>query len=366
MSGRIRTIKPELLEDAITASLTDSAFRVFIGMILLADDYGNLRAETKWIDGQVYWSAVPELAVEESCKELMRPYGESQAVLVTFYRVRGQAYAHINGWSKHQKVQHPGKPRVPGPAERDDRASHETLKKPRESLTPDLRPPTSDHDPEGESAREARPFPAVGSDDSERPSEVRLKSTPPPPAADRGAPPDDDSTPWRGPKHRALAEAIRSRPVFSLLDPDRVAAAIRERLMFATTPPKFEHVLHAIARCAAHVDGLGLSAERLQRKLFSYVDRAGPEDAPSSVGADQPDKPKGPGYKEFPAEPAPPMTPERRQNVARAAAIIAGVGKGPPGGLRAPPAAPTEAELRDKARADQARLAELERAAGGK
>jgi two-component system sensor histidine kinase BaeS len=37
MSGRIRTIKPELLDDERTATLSDAAFRLFIGLILLAD-----------------------------------------------------------------------------------------------------------------------------------------------------------------------------------------------------------------------------------------------------------------------------------------------------------------------------------------
>jgi hypothetical protein len=140
VSGRIRTIKPELLEDAVTAGLSDPAFRVFIGMILLADDYGNLRAEAKYLEGQIYWSAIPEKSVRDSCGEL-----ES---LVTFYRVRGQLYAHIKGWDKHQKVQHPGKPRVPNVTEKDSGESHE-------SLTPDLRPPTSDHDPDRQHAPEA-------------------------------------------------------------------------------------------------------------------------------------------------------------------------------------------------------------------
>ncbi len=156
MSGRIRTIKPELLEDAIIAGLSDSAFRVFVGMIVLADDYGNLRAEHGWLRGQIYWSAKPAKTVEGSCAELGRPYGDSQAVLVTYYSVRGQFYAHINGWSKHQKVQHPGKPRVPGPELRDDGESHETLSKIPESLTPDLRPPTSDLDHDRKAPLEPR------------------------------------------------------------------------------------------------------------------------------------------------------------------------------------------------------------------
>ena len=160
MSGRIRSIKPELLEDAKTAGLSDSAFRIFIGMILLADDYGNLRAEAKYLEGQIYWTAVPEKGVKVSCKEL--------ETLVSFYEVRGQLYAHIKGWSKHQKVQHAGKPRVPAPSENDSGDPHETLTKVPETLTPDLRPPTSDHRPPSEG--------------SSRDSHAKLKSIPPPPS----------------------------------------------------------------------------------------------------------------------------------------------------------------------------------------
>jgi hypothetical protein len=139
MAGRIRTIKPELLEDEKTAGLSDSASRVFIGMILLADDYGNLRAEPKYLEGQIYWSVVPETSVKVSLKSL--------ETLCTYYTVRGQLYAHINGWEKHQRVQHPGKPRVPGPSERDSGESPEIIGESHESLAPDLRPPTSDHRP---------------------------------------------------------------------------------------------------------------------------------------------------------------------------------------------------------------------------
>lgn len=44
MAGRIRSMKPEILDDAIIAGLTDAAFRLFIAMIMVADDHGNLRA----------------------------------------------------------------------------------------------------------------------------------------------------------------------------------------------------------------------------------------------------------------------------------------------------------------------------------
>ncbi len=137
MSGRIRSIKPELLDDAVTAGLSDMAFRIFVSAIVLADDYGRLRAEPGWLMGQIYWTRT--LVVEEFTEAL-----KALDPLVQFYQVNGQRYAVIRNWSKHQKVSHPGKPRVPPP--------EETLAKPSggspEALVPDLRSPISDPDPD--------------------------------------------------------------------------------------------------------------------------------------------------------------------------------------------------------------------------
>jgi hypothetical protein len=111
MAGRIRTIKPELMEDANTAGLSHAAFRLFVGMILLADDHGNLRAAPRWLEGQVFhgW----ELGdLDGNIAGLLAEIGRR---LVTFYTVDGQPYAHLNGWTKHQRIDNAGKPRVPPP-----------------------------------------------------------------------------------------------------------------------------------------------------------------------------------------------------------------------------------------------------------
>ncbi len=104
-SGRARTIKPELLEDAITAGLSDTAFRLFIACIVSADDHGNFRGEVKRLEKDVYWSAIPERSVAKALTEL--------TPLVQFYVVRGQFYGHIKNWEKHQYIQRRGTPRVP-------------------------------------------------------------------------------------------------------------------------------------------------------------------------------------------------------------------------------------------------------------
>jgi len=106
--ARIRTIKPELLEDERTALLTHLEWRLFVSLLLLADDYGNFRAAPGRVKGTALW-AFPDVDVASALRAL-DAYG-----LLELYEVDGQAYGHISGWSKHQKVDHPGKPTCPGP-----------------------------------------------------------------------------------------------------------------------------------------------------------------------------------------------------------------------------------------------------------
>ena len=109
MSGRIRTIKPELLEDEKVAALSDDEFRLFIGLLLVADDYGNFRANPTWLRGQVFWAREPSRDTRETLASL------SDVGLVVLYEVSAQHYGHICGWSKHQKIDRPSKPKIPGP-----------------------------------------------------------------------------------------------------------------------------------------------------------------------------------------------------------------------------------------------------------
>lgn len=148
MSGRIRTIKPELLDDAITAGLTDMAFRLFVSSIVLADDYGRLRAEPSWLMGQIYWArSIQTEDFLEAIKEL--------GPLVRFYEIKGQRYAAIRNWEKHQKISHRSKPRVPAPPEDLANDSGD----PPESLRPDLRPTTNDQRPTTTTAPPSRAEP---------------------------------------------------------------------------------------------------------------------------------------------------------------------------------------------------------------
>lgn len=152
---RIRSIKPEILEDEKTAGLSDTALRIYVSTFVLADDHGNLRASSKFIEKQVFWSRDPAVPFPVAWAEL------TSCGLIREYVVDGQRYAHIHNWDKHQKIDHPSKPKVPLPPEEsgqytqcvpDSRDSRETLASPRETLEMDL---DQDQEGKGNGSREA-------------------------------------------------------------------------------------------------------------------------------------------------------------------------------------------------------------------
>jgi hypothetical protein len=159
MAGRIRSIKPEILDDEKTAALSHLEWRLFVSLWLIADDYGNLRGDAGYVMGQTLWST------GESRENVAKALETLATVsLLSGYSVRGQTYYHITGWSKHQKVDKPGKPRMPGPNDTDSVSIRtpatdsreprdglaESSRESRESLAPDLRPPTNDPDQDPE------------------------------------------------------------------------------------------------------------------------------------------------------------------------------------------------------------------------
>lgn len=118
MAGRIRSIKPEMLEDVRTAELSDGAFRLFIGSLLLADDEGRLRADVRYLAGQIFWGT-PEgsTCTREQVASARRALVE--ASIMVLYTVRGQEYALLRTFKKHQKIDRPSGPKCPGPDEAD-------------------------------------------------------------------------------------------------------------------------------------------------------------------------------------------------------------------------------------------------------
>jgi hypothetical protein len=103
---RIRTIKPEWLDDEALVLASAEARVLSIALILLADDYGNGRANQAVLAGRVFPGKNPDI-LANALAEL------ATGRFVRVYEVDGQRYFSIRNWAKHQRVDKPGKPQVP-------------------------------------------------------------------------------------------------------------------------------------------------------------------------------------------------------------------------------------------------------------
>jgi hypothetical protein len=196
VTGRIRSIKPEILEDEKTAGLPHEAWRVFVSLFLVVDDYGNCRANPVFLEGQTLWG----MPSDDFGANLARLSRES---LITLYAVRGQAYLHITNWEKHQKVDHPGKPRVPGPEEGEIVLFINSSREPRENLATLSRLiPTSDQDQDPEEDQELGPT----RDASAAPHEPAQASAPVEPVATPEPEPSATPKPSRRKPKRPIPE----------------------------------------------------------------------------------------------------------------------------------------------------------------
>lgn len=163
MSGRIRTIKPEWLEDEVMASASSDARVLSIALILMADDYGNGRCHQITMAARVFPVSGNSLeSLQSSSERFLAALSELEAMrFVGLYGDERQHYFTIRNWDRHQKVNHPGKPLVPSPPEgfwELSREPQENLQSDSggflESLLPDRRPTTDDRRPGKDLARE--------------------------------------------------------------------------------------------------------------------------------------------------------------------------------------------------------------------
>ncbi|END3472173.1 hypothetical protein ABL142_000946 [Salmonella enterica] len=116
--ARIRTIKPEFWTDEKIVECSFEARLMFIGMLNFADDKGNLVRSPKRIKMQIF--PADTIDCEPLIKEL------SGAGLISEYSVSGAGYIHINGFSKHQKINRPSATTIPTPEEVADNSRKPT------------------------------------------------------------------------------------------------------------------------------------------------------------------------------------------------------------------------------------------------
>lgn len=122
MSGRIRSIKPEWLEDERMALASDAARVLSIALILCADDEGRGVANPTLLGAKAF--PVNPQQLQPALTEL-RPW------FVRLYRARGQTFFEVTNWKKHQRIDRPTKSRLPKPEEGELLGSDsETLRDP--------------------------------------------------------------------------------------------------------------------------------------------------------------------------------------------------------------------------------------------
>jgi hypothetical protein len=115
MAGRIRTIKPDLLDQERFAQLTDAGVRLFTGCLALVDDAGVCPAGPTYLGGRIFYARPRSpISIGKLLAELER------ARLVDLFVVDLAHYLAIIGWAEkgaptYQRIDKPQASRFPLP-----------------------------------------------------------------------------------------------------------------------------------------------------------------------------------------------------------------------------------------------------------
>ena len=107
MSGRIRSIKPEILSDRKAAKLSHAAWRLWVSCWVQADDEGRLPADPDQLRARVFWGCAADIML---CLTELQ-----DARLIEPYTVNGDIYIAIPNFRKHQKINRPSGAKYPAP-----------------------------------------------------------------------------------------------------------------------------------------------------------------------------------------------------------------------------------------------------------
>lgn len=106
--ARIRTVKPEFWSDSKTGMLSDFTTKLFLGMLNFCDDMGVIEYNPSQLRAQIF----PYRPVKTADK-IKTAISKDLRCLVELFAYKGKSYIKINGFEKHQKVDHPAKPNIP-------------------------------------------------------------------------------------------------------------------------------------------------------------------------------------------------------------------------------------------------------------
>ncbi|MES1993159.1 MAG: hypothetical protein V4457_06035 [Pseudomonadota bacterium] len=104
--ARIRTIKPEFWVDEKIGECSTNARLLFIASWSFADDKGSLERSAKQLKAQAF----PYDTID--CEPLVQELLDA-GLLIEYSGGDGKIYLHVNHFSEHQRIDKPGKPRVP-------------------------------------------------------------------------------------------------------------------------------------------------------------------------------------------------------------------------------------------------------------
>lgn len=106
--ARIRTIKPEFWSDEKTGKLSAFATKLFLGMLTFSDDYGVIEFNSSQLRARIFPYNNGSLT-----KRIEAIIHQELSVLVRQFVYNDKKFLQITNFSKHQRIDHPGKTTVP-------------------------------------------------------------------------------------------------------------------------------------------------------------------------------------------------------------------------------------------------------------
>ena len=108
---RIRTLKPEHRQHRKIGPLSDRAYRLWVSMILEADDQGRFVCDAAHLR-VVTWGYHPRTTIASVEAEIQTLAATG---MVTLYGVAGTRYAVFPSWADHQRIEYPTPSKLPNP-----------------------------------------------------------------------------------------------------------------------------------------------------------------------------------------------------------------------------------------------------------
>ena len=140
--ARIRTVKPELVDDETLGRCSREARLLDVWLTTQADDAGRQRGAVALVRSRCF-----PYDADVSLEDVDRWLDELVAIgRIRRYTAAGEAFVDRPGWHNEQKVDHPSPSRLPSWDDRDTDAARESSREPREPSPLNLGSRTTDQD----------------------------------------------------------------------------------------------------------------------------------------------------------------------------------------------------------------------------